>query len=198
MIRIKKTVIVSMLCIALISCNKSQSNNKIIVIQPFEDISKSQINSLEEYLRGFNSNIVIKKPIKIPNSFYVKDRNRYRADSIIRYLKTINGNDSITVGITNWDISTTKGKVSDWGVMGLGYRPGKSCVISTFRLNKKNLTEQFHKVVLHEIGHTIGLKHCQVQTCLMRDAEGGNPLDQEKDFCLNCKKVLINSGFKIP
>jgi archaemetzincin len=30
----------------------------------------------------------------------------------------------------------------------------------------------------------------------MRDAEGGNPLDEEKDFCKNCTKFLKNNGWQ--
>lgn len=41
--------------------------------------------------------------------------------------------------------------------MGLGYRPSKACVVSSFRLQARNRREQFLKVLLHEIGHTYGL-----------------------------------------
>lgn len=81
--------------------------------------------------------------------------------------------------------------------MGLGCRPGKSCVVSDFRMAVKNRNQQFYKVVLHELGHTEGLPHCKTKTCLMRDAEGGNHLDQEKDFCKNCKDFLINKDWNL-
>jgi len=29
----------------------------------------------------------------------------------------------------------------------------------------------------------------------MGDAEGGNPTNQEKEFCPKCKKVLIKAGW---
>jgi archaemetzincin len=95
------------------------------------------------------------------------------------------------------DISTTKNGIKDWGIMGLGYRPGKSCVVSDFRMAVKNRNQQFYKVVLHELGHTEGLPHCKTKTCLMRDAEGGNHLDEEKDFCKNCKDFLLNKGWQL-
>ena len=53
------------------------------------------------------------------------------------------------------------------------------------------------RVILHELGHTEGLDHCPDQSCLMRDAEGGNPLDQEKNFCLKCRNFLIRKGWKL-
>ena len=107
----------------------------------------------------------------------------------------VNANQKI-VGITSKDISTTKGKNPDHGVMGLGSMGGKSCMISTFRL-KKGSNEQLFKTVIHELGHNFGLDHCPVKTCFMRDAEGKNPLDQEKEFCTGCKKVLVNKGWKL-
>ena len=94
------------------------------------------------------------------------------------------------------DISVTKGKVEDFGVMGLGYRPGKSCVASTFRLDKNNRNLQFYKIAIHELGHTQGLKHCPEKHCFMRDAEGGNPTNELSDFCNNCKLVLKSKHWK--
>lgn len=81
--------------------------------------------------------------------------------------------------------------------MGLGYRPGNACVASSFRLTKKNKTQQFHKVALHELGHTQGLPHCPDKSCLMRDAEGGNPLDEEKAFCASCRQYLKSKNWKL-
>jgi archaemetzincin len=84
--------------------------------------------------------------------------------------------------------------VFDYGVMGLGFMPGKACVASNFRLrNKKN----FFKVVIHELGHTTGLPHCPDKTCYMRDAEGGDHTSLENGFCGKCKKQLVEGGWKL-
>lgn len=42
------------------------------------------------------------------------------------------------IGITQKDISTSKGQYADWGIMGLAYRPGNSCVASYYRLPSKD------------------------------------------------------------
>lgn len=96
-----------------------------------------------------------------------------------------------------FDISTSKGEIKDWGVMGLGYCPGKSCVASSFRLSAQKRQQQFFKVAIHELGHTQGLAHCANKTCLMRDAEGSNYLNEETGFCENCKAVLVKKGWKL-
>ena len=126
---------------------------------------------------------------------YYPVRNRYRADSLIRYLSQSDSRDTILIGITNKDISTSKNQIRDWGVMGLGYRPGDACVISTYRLSKADLDSQLYKVAIHELGHTQGLSHCKDKTCFMRDADGGNPLGEEKDFCPDCKSTLRSKGW---
>lgn len=187
----------------IFSCEKSKDNavkngeEITILIQPFEDVKPKQLTEISENIRKIYPKIKILKPIKFPQNTYYEPRNRYRADSIIKYLRTKTPNNCVTLALTNKDISVTKGKVADFGVMGLGYRPGNACVASSFRLNPKNKNEQFYKIAIHELGHTQGLKHCPDKTCFMRDAEGKNPTNEEKYFCQNCKKVLRSKHWKI-
>ena len=187
----------------IFSCEKSKlsdlkSEEEItILIQPFEDVKPKQLEEISENIRKIYPKIKILEPIDFPKNAFYQPRNRYRADSIIKYLRTKTPNNCVTLALTNKDISVTKGKVADFGVMGLGYRPGNACVASSFRLNPKNKNEQFYKIAIHELGHTQGLKHCPDKTCFMRDAEGKNPTNEEKDFCQNCKKVLRSKHWKI-
>ena len=187
----------------IFSCEKSKDNavkngeEITILIQPFEDVKPKQLAEISDNIRKIYPKIKILEPIDFPKNAFYQPRNRYRADSIIKYLRTKTPNNSVTLALTNKDISVTKGKVADFGVMGLGYRPGKACVASSFRLNTKNKNEQFYKIAIHELGHTQGLKHCPDKTCFMRDAEGKNPTNEEKDFCQNCKKVLRSKHWKI-
>jgi len=189
----------------LISCAKENNENsmekralqKVIVIQPLGGFKLYQAENVLNKIRTINTNVVLRQNIAFPENAYYKLRNRYRADSIIKSLRNTIGKDSVIVGLSNFDISTTKSDIKDWGVMGLGYKPGNSCVVSDFRLSAKNKNQQFYKLVLHELGHTAGLPHCKVKTCLMRDAEGGNPLDEEKYFCNYCKSFLKSKGWKL-
>ncbi|WP_264558052.1 matrixin family metalloprotease [Flavobacterium sp. N1718] len=91
-----------------------------------------------------------------------------------------------------------KNNVKDWGVMGLGYHPGAACVVSDFRLRKHHQENQLYKVVLHELGHTEGLPHCPKRSCIMRDAEGKIPLQEEKAFCSKCRAFLNDRQWRIP
>jgi archaemetzincin len=128
---------------------------------------------------------------------YYRPRNRYRADSLIHWFNRTTPAGYVTLGLTSKDISTTKGSHEDFGIMGLGNRPGNACIASSFRLSNGNKAEELFKVAIHELGHTQGLPHCPNRYCFMRDAEGGNTTGEEKEFCPECKQRLISKGWKL-
>ena len=169
-----------------------------LIIQPFEGFPASSANLIAKQLKEmYSGTIVVNDAIPFPDNAFNPARSRYRADSLIKYLSTLAKDDQLIIGLTNRDISTTKDNYPDWGIMGLGYCPGKSCIASTFRLKGGNQLEKLFKVAIHELGHTQGLPHCPNQTCLMRDAEGKDHLDEEKEFCPRCKAVLIKAGWNL-
>jgi archaemetzincin len=168
-----------------------------IDILPFEGIPQSITDHVFKELSKILTNLNLLKPIALPKRAYYAPRNRYRADTLIYILRNATEDGHVTMGLTNKDISAEKGKVFDYGIMGLAYQPGKSCVVSTYRLSKKNINEQFFKVAIHELGHTQGLPHCPNKTCLMTDAEGKNNTDKENGFCIKCKTYLIAKGWKL-
>ncbi|WP_233741932.1 matrixin family metalloprotease [Halpernia frigidisoli] len=171
------------------------NKEQIILIQPFKDLNIKDANEIAIKIKEFSPKVEILKPIDFPENSYYLPRNRYRADLIIKYLNKNTEFGFVKLGLTSKDISATKGKNLDFGIMGLGYRPGKACVASNFRLDKRN-NEQFFKIAIHELGHTLGLKHCPNKTCFMRDAEGGNPTNEETGFCDKCKAYLKTNNWK--
>lgn len=171
--------------------------NRVFVVQPFMGISTEDIKAVYEKLIKVNPKAILKPSIALPPNAYYKPRNRYRADSIISYLTKFGNADTVIIGLTNEDISTRNGDIVDWGVMGLGLQPGNACVISTYRLHKTKIASQFYKLALHELGHTQGLPHCPNKTCFMRDAEGGNHLDEETGFCKSCTAFLKSKGWHL-
>lgn len=167
-----------------------------ILIQPFRDINFEKVEIVAEGIKKVYPNIKVLEAIDFPENAYYRERNRYRADSTLKFLNSRTKEGFVTIGLTSKDISATKGKIKDFGIMGLGYRPGKACIASDFRLNKENSDEQFYKIAIHELGHTQGLPHCPEKMCFMRDAEGKNPTNEETDFCKKCKTFLINKNWK--
>ena len=176
---------------------KSGNHPVTVVIQPFADMPASLTDHVATELKGILPFVVVKSPIQLPATSYYSPRNRFRADTLIKYLAARTKDNQVTIGITTRDISTTKGNVEDWGVMGLSYCPGKSCVASSFRLSRSDKAGQLFKVAVHELGHTQGLNHCIDRTCLMRDAEGKNTFSEETGFCIKCRTLLSEKGWRI-
>lgn len=145
---------------------------------------------LKQFLPGLQ--LLPREPM--PDMAYYQPRNRYRADSLIKWMRSRAKQNEVYLGITMQDISTTKGDNPDYGIMGLGYQPGQACVASNFRVRNK---KDFYKVAIHELGHTAGLPHCPDKSCFMRDAEGTDPTGEEKGFCSNCKAYLKAKGWKL-
>jgi archaemetzincin len=173
------------------------SKPKVLLIQPLGDFNPQLAReNLKSFKKNFSSTRLLPN-IPLFSSAYYKPRDRYRADSILKFTRYKYGIDTLMLLMTHRDISVTKNRIKDWGIMGLAHSPGRVCVVSTYRLNKSKLAEQLYKVSIHELGHTQGLPHCLIKSCYMRDASGGNPLDEEIGFCASCKKVMENKGWRI-
>lgn len=168
-----------------------------IDLQPLGDFTQKEANQLKEELEKhlvpiYLSEIEVLPQKDIPASCLYKPRNRYWAGKILGYLKQQNqGSDFVTIGLTHRDISTSIHGQYNYGIMGLSFRPGNACVISTFRLKRK---DDLWKVTTHEFLHSRGLPHCKKDNpkCLMQDAHGKNTFYMKNGLCQDCQKSLKN------
>jgi archaemetzincin len=171
------------------SSNKTKSG---VLIQPYSDLAPGKAQYIYQEVRKIIQNTKLLPPIKLPPQAYYQPRNRYKADTLLKYLKLNISKGQIITGITSKDISTKKGANPDSGIFGLGFMNGSASVVSNFRLHSN---EQLFKTVIHELGHNFGLEHCPEKTCYMRDADGKNTSNEEKGFCSSCKNKLISAGW---
>jgi archaemetzincin len=168
---------------------------RTIYIQPLGNVNQKFLNYVKNSVTEFYGYTCIIKPkINLTNDILTASKTRYEASKI---LNKFNSNQNKII-ITEVDIAHRKNSsFPEWGIFGLGLRPGKTCVVSTFRL-KKGVTMQqmlvrLKKVSLHEIGHNFGLMHCNKhKNCLMNDAKGTiKQVDKEKIwFCQRCSKII--------
>ena len=179
--------------LVLMSCQKEKKISKpikkevTILVQALGDVPESDVDFVTDKIKNYCPNVKVLNRIELPKEAYYKERNRYRADSLIKFLNERTNDNFVTLGLTNKDISATKGKSKDFGIFGLAYRPGKSAIASSFRTQKENRQVEFFKVAIHELGHTQGLPHCSDKTCLMKNAEGKSFGKEVVTFCKNCK-----------
>jgi len=74
---------------------------------------------------------------------------------------------------------------------------GNTGIASLYRLRNEHygmgkdedlLFDRFRKVVIHELGHTFGLIHCHIPTCVMRSSTYVEDIDQKSAaFCPKCR-----------
>jgi archaemetzincin len=173
-----------------------------IAIQPLGKVSADVLAEARKSIEGLYEVEVVVLPAKeLPESAFYKPRQRYRAEKLLDWLHA-NTDAAYTkiVGLTQSDISTTKGEFEDWGIFGLGALGERPCVVSTFRLTRNvtraKMLDRVGKVVGHEVGHTFGLEHCPTPGCLMGDAEGKvSTVDNEPgQFCEACRKRVPAKG----
>lgn len=188
-----KKIVLFLICTLTISFVNNTS--KIIYIQPLGEVNQQYLNYIKKSVKEFYGyKCIIKPKINFTNSLLTKSKSRYEASKI---LYKFNSNQNVLI-ITEKDIAYRRSDdFPEWGIFGLGLRPGKTCLVSTFRL-KKNVTKtilllRLKKVVLHEIGHNLGLEHCTInKKCMMNDANGTvKQVDREIIwFCKKCRKIL--------
>jgi archaemetzincin len=204
-----KGVIFSLCILTFSFCTKISKAPQKIGIQVLGDFEDELLDSIASSLqRNYPFEIIILPKQNLPKHTFINLKSpRYRADSLLYFLIKIKP-DSIQyiMGLTNKDISTTKrnkdGKIKepsykyqDWGVFGLGFTPGKSCVISSYRAkisNKKLFNNRILKICTHEFGHNLGLHHCKSPKCVMQDAaETIKTIDLvENELCEKCKNQI--------
>lgn len=167
----------------------------IVYIQPLGKVNPEYNKYLKQSVEDFYGyQCAIKPSLPLSDDILTDTKTRYDASKIlVKYLSNRN-----LLLITEKDIAHHKNaEFPEWGIFGLGFRPGKTCVVSTFRLQRNVTHEQFlvrlKKVALHEIGHNLGLDHCANHSeCMMHDANGTiKQVDKEKVwFCNQCKAQL--------
>lgn len=202
--------LITLLCLFIMSvgCHKKPTNKTKVGIQPYANFSQAKTDTLTKIIHEFYEVETIILPNKLHDiSTFTKVKSpRYRADKIIKIQnEELPDTLDYIIGLTEKDISTSKkekGKVKepahkyeDWGIMGLAYCPGKSCVVSTFRIQHKNKAVHFmrlKKVTVHEFGHNLGLPHCPDKKCVMTDAvESVATIDNAQlSLCKNCESKL--------
>jgi archaemetzincin len=183
---------------------KTKISDQVIHILPLGNLPDDQVKFVQSSIAGFyGCNVLVKSKVNLSADLKNDPPGRYVANKILAKFKS----DSYTLILTNVDIVTHDKirKVKEWGVLGLGLMPGKTCVVSTFRMNRakvkvsyEKFLERLKKVCIHEIGHNLSLPHCSKdEKCLMNDANGSiKKVDKESlvfcDYCQPKIKLLEN------
>lgn len=136
---------------------------------------------------------------EMPENAYYSPRGSYDARLVLDYLTAAKPDryDKV-IGLTDSDISANVQDSSGHSVIGLSYRGGEASIISTYRVGSEKLNggryeRRLAKASLHEIGHTLGLPHCDnTPSCFMTEASGQvKTIDSEEIIlCGSCRRLI--------
>jgi archaemetzincin len=175
---------------------------KIINIQPLGKVSPIYINWVKKSIQSFYGyEVIVLLNKEITKDMLSKVTKRVDANKMLK----INPTSENLLYLTERDICHFKDKKRpEYGIFGLGLKPGKTAITSTSRLKKgvseQKILERLKKVALHEIGHNLGLSHCtNHKNCMMNAANGTiKQVDLTKVwFCEKCEKQIKKSFEKL-
>jgi archaemetzincin len=150
--------------------------------------------------REFPFSVNIKEGRLDLSEFYDPVRRQYDGSQILKKVDSLFSSDSVkTLGLFNVDLFIP---ILTY-IFGQAVLNGRTGIASLYRLSNerygiepddKVILERFQKEIIHELGHTFGLKHCYVPTCVMRSSTYVEDIDQKSpNLCPACRNE-IESG----
>lgn len=145
----------------------------------------------------FNLPVALKDGHLDLSEFYDSARRQYNANALLKQIDLFLHPDSVkTLGLFNVDLFIP---ILTY-IFGQAFLGGKTGIASIYRLNNerygmpidnKLLLSRFKKEVIHELGHTFGLVHCENSTCVMKSSTYVEDIDQkEEHVCMTCRANL--------
>jgi archaemetzincin len=131
------------------------------------------------------------------SSYYDPGRRQYDANKLLKLTDSYSTVKSIKrIGLFRVDLFIP---ILTY-IFGQAFLNGHTGIASVYRLrnelygiepSEEKLRERFKKVIIHELGHTFGLKHCHTPSCVMLSSTYMEDIDQkDKSFCTKCRVEL--------
>ncbi len=134
------------------------------------------------------------------SEYFESARKQYDGNKLLGEIgRSFASDKSKTLGILNVDLYIP---ILTF-IFGQAYFNGNCGIASAYRLknerygieaDEKVFVDRLRKEVIHELGHTFGLIHCQNSVCVMRSSTYVEDIDQKSwSFCSKCRKKLDTS-----
>lgn len=147
----------------------------------------------------FGCQVNLKEALVDLSVFFDPGRRQYNGNNLLKELELHVQPGSVkTIGLYNVDLFIP---ILTF-IFGQAVLGGNIAIASMYRLNNERygmppdkmlLAERFKKEVIHELGHTFGLIHCNSPDCVMRSSTYVEDIDLKGlHLCEVCRLAIIN------
>ena len=131
------------------------------------------------------------------SEFYNPSRRQYDGNKLLKEIDSISSSEFLKkVGLFRVDLFIP---ILTY-IFGQATFKGSAGIASLYRLKNERygmkkdealLLNRFRKVVIHELGHTRGLIHCLIPTCVMNSSTYVEDIDQKSHhLCIQCRTKI--------
>jgi len=142
-------------------------------------------------------------PVKIKDGhidlseFHDPARRQYNGNRLLKEVDSLYSSESYkTLGLFSVDLFIP---ILTY-IFGQAFLNGRTGIASLYRFSNERygmkkddqvLLERFTKEVIHELGHTFGLIHCHIPSCVMRSGTYVEDIDQKSwNLCVTCRTLI--------
>ena len=167
-----------------------------IALIRFGEVDQALLSMLEEDLPGiFTAEVEMYPSLPLDPKHFVKERGQYLADGLLdEFSSIVPMTGTLLLGITEADLFSP-GMNFVFGIANRG-----RALISSFRLrpeffgqapNPKVFRRRVLTEAVHELGHALGLAHCEYPGCVMYFSNWIGDTDRKgPGFCFRCARTL--------
>jgi archaemetzincin len=179
---------------------------KKILIKPFGEIDPATLASLAQSLREtYRCDVDTGSQAAVPDKTYNPRRKQYQSTRLLKSMEGVERPaNELLLGVIDEDLYVPE----------LNFVFGEADVLARIAvIGLQRLRQEYYglepdqglfllrvaKEAIHELGHTCGLGHCPVRTCVMHFSNSLQDTDRkEAVFCKDCRSRLeYQAGFAV-